>query len=135
MCIRDSTTGRSNSIIEQMTLANFLEDGSFARHVRRVRPVYAARRDLLLRLLQQAAGSSPLRVSGEQAGFHLVWWLPPGMDLADLLRRAQARGIGIQSVADFCLRVTMPPGVVIGYSARSEAELEQVGALLRGAGA
>ena len=57
------------------------------------------------------------------------------MDLADLLRRAQARGIGIQSVADFCLRVTMPPGVVIGYSARSEAELEQVGALLRGAGA
>lgn len=129
------TTGRSNSIIEQMTLANFLEDGSFARHVRRVRPVYAARRDQLLRLLQQAAGSSPLRVSGEQAGFHLVWWLPPGMDLADLLRRAQARGIGIQSVADFCLRVTMPPGVVIGYSARSEAELEQVGALLRGAGA
>ena len=126
------TTGRSNSIIEQMTLATFLEDGSFARHVRRARPIYASRRDQLMRLLRQAAGSAPLQVSGEQAGFHLVWWLPPGVDLADLLRRAEDQGIGIQSVADFCLRVQLPPGVVIGYSARQEADLEQVGALLRG---
>lgn len=126
------TTGRSNSIIEQMALATFLQDGSFARHVRRARPIYAARRDQLMRLLRQAAGPAPLRVSGEQAGFHLVWWLPPGVDLPDLLRRAEAQGIGIQSVADFCLRVQLPPGLVIGYSARQEAELEQVGALLRG---
>ncbi|MBB1627687.1 PLP-dependent aminotransferase family protein [Achromobacter sp. UMC71] len=127
------TTGRSNSIIEQMTLAAFLQDGSFARHVRRARPIYAARRDQLMRLLRQAAGPAPLRVSGEQAGFHLVWWLPPGVDLPDLLRRAEAQGIGILSVADFCLRVQLPPGVVIGYSTRQEAELERVGALLRGA--
>lgn len=126
------TTGRSNSIIEQMTLATFLEDGSFARHVRRARPIYASRRDQLMRLLRQAAGPAPLRVSGEHAGFHLVWWLPPGADLADLLRRAQASGIGIESVADFCLRVQLPAGVVIGYSSRQEADLERVGALLRG---
>ncbi len=126
------TTGRSNSIIEQMTLATFLEDGSFARHVRRARPIYAGRRDQLMRLLRQAVGPAPLQVSGEQAGFHLVWWLPASVDLADLLRRAQDQGIGIESVADFCLRVQLPPGVVIGYSARNEAELEQVGQLLRG---
>ncbi|MGE8656145.1 MAG: hypothetical protein ACN6O8_05280 [Achromobacter sp.] len=41
-------TGRSTSLVEQMTLAAFLEDGGFARHVRRARSVYAQRRDRAL---------------------------------------------------------------------------------------
>lgn len=124
-------TGRSGSIVEQMTLAAFLEDGGFARHVRRARPVYAQRRDRVLRMLRQAVGEAPLRVSGEQAGFHLVWWLPPGMDPAALLAWARALDVALQPVAEFCRRVSWPPGVVIGYSARQDAELDRLETLLR----
>ncbi|MFY0479474.1 MocR-like pyridoxine biosynthesis transcription factor PdxR [Achromobacter marplatensis] len=125
------TTGRSNSMIEQMTLAGFLEDGSFARHVRKARAVYAQRRDLVLRLLAQAAGAEPLRTSGEHAGFHLLWWLPPGQDVAALLDRARAKGVALQPVSDYCRRVDLPAGLVIGYSGLDEPEIIRQGAVLQ----
>ncbi|MDR6600107.1 GntR family transcriptional regulator/MocR family aminotransferase [Achromobacter deleyi] len=125
------TTGRSNSMIEQMTLAGFLEDGSFARHVRKARAVYAQRRDLVMRLLAQAAGGEPVRTSGEHAGFHLLWWLPPGQDAHALRDRARARGLALQPVADYCRRVDLPAGLVIGYSGLDEPEIMRQGALLQ----
>ncbi|MFY3918021.1 PLP-dependent aminotransferase family protein, partial [Achromobacter xylosoxidans] len=67
----------------------------------------------------------------QHAGFHLVWWPPPGIDVAALLARARTLGVGLQPVADFCRRVSWPAGVVIGYSARQEAELDSLEALLR----
>lgn len=125
------TTGRSNSMIEQMTLARFLEDGSFARHIRKARAVYAQRRDQVMHELAQAMGNAPLRVSGEHAGFHLLWWLPADVDMAGMQARAQAMGIAVLPLSDFCRRVALPPGLVIGYSGLSEPEIAQQGAQLR----
>lgn len=125
------TTGRSNSMIEQMTLAGFLEDGSFARHVRKARAVYAQRRDVVMRLLAQATGGEPVRTSGEHAGFHLVWWLPPGQDAHALRDRARERGLALQPVADYCRRVDLPAGLVIGYSGLDEPEIIRQGELLQ----
>lgn len=126
------TTGRSNSMIEQMALAGFLEDGSFARHVRKARAIYAQRRDAVLRVLAQAAGREPLRVDGAHAGFHLVWWLPDGVDLDAMQARARDQGLSVQSMAQFCRRVTLPPGLVIGYSGLQMPDIARHGALLRG---
>jgi len=123
--------GRSPSIIEQMTLAAFLQDGGFARHVRKARGVYARRRDAALRALRQAVGSDELRVSGEHAGFHLLWRLPPGWDMAQAVAAARTAGVGMQPVADFCRKVELPPGVVVGYSAVEEEALLKLGTLLR----
>lgn len=125
------TTGRSNSMIEQMTLARFLQDGSFARHIRKARAVYAQRRDLVMHELAQAMGDEPLRVSGEHAGFHLLWWLPADADMAGMQARARAMGIAVQPLSDFCRRVTLPPGLVIGYSGLSAPQITQQGAQLR----
>lgn len=125
------TTGRSNSMIEQMTLARFLEDGSFARHIRKARAVYAQRRDLVMHELAQAVGDEPLRVSGEHAGFHMLWWLPADADMAGMQSRARAMGIGVLPLSDFCRRVTLPPGLVIGYSGLSAPQIAQQGAQLR----
>ena len=60
-----------------------------------------------------------------------VWWPPSGFDVAALLVRAREWGVGIQPVADFCRRVSWPDGVVIGYSARQDADLDRLEALLR----
>lgn len=122
--------GRVPSIIEQMTLAAFLQDGSFARHVRKARGVYARRRSAALSALRQAVGSDALRVSGEHAGFHLLWWLPPGWDLGQAVAAGRAAGVGMQPVADFCRKVDLAPGVVLGYSAVEEDALPRLGALL-----
>lgn len=123
--------GRSPSIIEQMTLAAFLQDGSFARHVRKARGVYARRRDAALRALRQAVGAEELRVGGEHAGFHLLWWLPPGWDVAQAVAAARGAGVGMQPVAEFCRKVDLPPGVVVGFSAVDETALLKLGPLLQ----
>jgi len=126
------TTGRSNGMIEQIALAGFLEDGSFARHIRKARAVYAQRRDLVIQVLADAVGRENLRIGGAHAGFHLVWWLPQGIDPAALQARAQAQGLSLQYIAQFCRRTTLPPGIVIGYSGLQPDEIERQGALLRG---
>ncbi|SCX69050.1 PLP-dependent aminotransferase family protein [Variovorax sp. EL159] len=116
-------TGRSTGVIEQLALANFLESGAFARHVRRSRPVYAQRRDTVLQALRDALGPGRLHVSGEQSGFHFVWWLPPEIDLAAFQRNATARGLRFQAISDFCKRAVLPPGLVIGYAALEDKAL------------
>lgn len=123
-------TGRSNSVIEQLALAEFLESGAFARHVRRARATYLRRRDHVLALLRRAIGSG-LRVSGEQGGFHFVWWLPPGIDERVLQRDAQARGLQFQSLAGLCHDVRPPPAVLVGYSGLREPDLAGFEDLLR----
>ena len=125
--------GRSSSVIEQMALARFLEDGGFARHVRKARGVYAHRRDVLLQVLQQAVGTDVLRTSGEHAGFHLLWWLPAGWEAAHVIEAGKQAGVGIQALADFCRKTVLPAGVVIGYSAVDEDRLRHFGLLLANA--
>jgi len=83
-----------------------------------------------LRLLAQAVGSDALRTSGEHAGFHLLWWLPDGIDAAALRDQARAGGLALQPVLDYCRRAAMPAGLVIGYSGLDERELARQGALL-----
>ena len=117
--------GRSTGVIEQMALARFLESGDFARHVRRARLVYAQRRDLVLGGLRAALEPARLHVTGEHAGFHLVWWPPPDMALAPFLRAAAQRGLRFQAISDFCRRKDLPPGLVIGYTAMDDAALRR----------
>lgn len=125
--------GRSSSVIEQMALTHFLEDGGFARHVRKARGVYARRRDVLLQVLQQAVRTDVLRTSGEHAGFHLLWWLPEEWEAAHVIEAGKQAGVGIQALADFCRKTVLPAGVVIGYSAVDEDRLRHFGLLLANA--
>ena len=123
-------TGRSGSLIEQMTLARFLEDGSFARHVRKARGVYARRRDA-------RAGASPGRGRRGLARQRRARRLSSAVVAAAGLGRAAGGRGGPQGRRSACrtwpssrAKATPAPGVVIGYSAVDEARLRRLGALL-----
>lgn len=62
--------GRPPAAVEQRALAMLLEDGGFLRHVRRLRAIYAARRDRFSRAL--AAEGIALEVRRASAGGHLI---------------------------------------------------------------
>jgi GntR family transcriptional regulator / MocR family aminotransferase len=124
-------SGHSNSVLEQMALSGLLESGAFARHVRRARAVYAQRRDAVVEALGEAVGGHPLQLSGQHCGFHFVWWLPAHIDPARFLVQAESRGMRFENIADFCHRVTQPPGLVIGFSALQDAALQTQLASLR----
>lgn len=116
-------TGRSTGVIEQMALGSFLESGAFGRHVRRARLAYAQRRNTVIEAMRDALGAGRLHVTGEQAGFHFVWWLPPEIDLAAFRSSAAERGLHFQAISDFCKRVVLPAGLVIGYAALDDEAL------------
>jgi len=73
----------------QAALADFLNEGHFARHVRRTRELYAQRRGALVDFLRGEFGRE-VEILGAEAGMHLVVTPPPG--LSD--RKIAARAVG-----------------------------------------
>jgi GntR family transcriptional regulator / MocR family aminotransferase len=110
-----SVTGRSNSIIEQLALTRYINDGDFARHLRASRDQYMRRRDLLLAELRKALGDK-LKVTGEHAGFHFVLWLPAGCDEKQVVERLWCQGVYLEGLGEFARAVRMPPAIVVGYA-------------------
>lgn len=83
---------RHPSSLEQAVLAEFIAEGHFVRHVRRMRALYAARQTTLLQLLGDEAAEW-MRAEPVDAGMHLVAWLRPGLDDAALSARALEEGV------------------------------------------
>lgn len=100
---------------EQVVLAEFIEEGHFERHVRRMQVLYRERRDVLIDCLTREFGGD-VRVGGEEAGMHLVLWLPDGVDARDVQHKAARRGIDTIPVSAFAVDRAVPPGLVLGYT-------------------
>ena len=119
----------------QLTLARFIESGAFARHLRRVRPVYRSRRDRLLSALREHLPE--IHPSGEAAGLHLLLRLPAGLDPATVAAAAARHGIQLEEAAlHWADRHAAPPALLIGYGTLRESALargiEALSADLRG---
>lgn len=93
-------TGRSVGMASQLAVARFIGRGDFAKHLRASRQAYRHRRDMVLAQLAQH-GNEHYTVSGEQAGFHFVLWLPPQMDEASYVAKARMAGVSLQTVSSF----------------------------------
>lgn len=106
----------------QLTLARFIDSGAFARHLRRVRPVYRARRDSLLAALRTHLPA--VRPAGEAAGLHLLLRLPPGLDPATIALAAARHGVQLEEAARYWAdREAAPPALLIGYGIQRESTL------------
>jgi len=106
----------------QLTLARFIDSGALARHLRRVRPIYRARRDALLAALRTHLPA--VRPSGEAAGLHLLLRLPAGLDPAMVSAVAAEHGIQLEEAARYWAdRETAPPALLIGYGMQRESAL------------
>jgi len=104
--------------IDQLAFADFIARGELDRHLRRMRPIYRRRRDVLLAAL--ARHLPELRPVGAAAGLHILAWLPPDLDPEAIVGAAAAAGIGIGSLAPGAAVGTTampgtPGGLVFGY--------------------
>lgn len=106
---------RSPPGVEQAILADFIEEGHFARHIRRTRARYAERREALVEAARPLAGR--LDVAPATAGMHTVGWLPPGADDRAASRAAAARGISAMPLSAYAARPLARGGLILGYSA------------------
>jgi GntR family transcriptional regulator/MocR family aminotransferase len=119
---------RGSSVIDQLTFADFLNRGEFDRHLRRMRPVYRRRRDVLLAALRTHLPE--LEPVGVAAGQHVVAWLPPHLDEAEVVAAAAARGVHLHRVTPYRLSPGGPGGLIFGYATLSERAITEGIALL-----
>ena len=102
----------------QAALARFLDDGGFARHLRRMNGVYRARHELLVRTLHRELGEH-LEVIPSAAGLHVaaVARSATSTQIAEVARRAWDRSVAVQELGVMALRPPGPPGLLFGYGA------------------
>jgi GntR family transcriptional regulator/MocR family aminotransferase len=109
---------------DQAVLADFMTEGHFVRHVRRMRTLYAERQATLVRAAAREFGGL-LDVQAAQAGMHLVGWLPPGVDDFSASRSAQEAGITARPLSSFASSNTRRGGLLLGYAALRPSEIRE----------
>lgn len=113
----------SSPAFEQAVLAEFMRDGHFARHVRRMRRLYRQRREAI-----RAAAARHLAGLIEfpecHTGLHLLGWLRAGVDDVALAREAAAAGVTVTPVSPYYLRAPSRPGLLLGFAAFDERQID-----------
>ena len=122
---------REGQTMQQTVLAQFMRQGHYVNHIRRMRLVYGERRRVLIDEITQRLGSA-VSVLGSDAGLHLVLDLPPGTDDEAIARQARALGVLTRPLSLYSLRPDPAPGLVLGYGAVTEAEIRHSFRLLAG---
>ncbi|HSV30065.1 MAG TPA: PLP-dependent aminotransferase family protein, partial [Candidatus Omnitrophota bacterium] len=80
--------------LTQAAMADFMAEGLFARHLKRMRTLYAARRDAFAQACGRHLAGIGTIVPGE-AGLHSVLWLPEGSDDRAFAAKAAAAGLEV----------------------------------------
>ena len=108
---------RHTSTLAQGVLADFIAGGHYARHVRRVRALYAERQAALLEAAK-AELEGLLTLAPHAAGLHLVGWLAPGLDANVAAAAAEAQGVRVYPVSRYALAAGAQDsnGLILGYA-------------------
>jgi GntR family transcriptional regulator/MocR family aminotransferase len=109
-------------VLDQLALADFVENGGYDRHLRAARLRYRARRDRLVEAL------GPARLSGVAAGLHLVLHLE--QEAGAVVRKARESGVKVANLDDY--RVAPgEPALVLGYGNLADNAVGAAARLLR----
>lgn len=111
-------------VLQQRALADFMREGHFARHIRRMRTLYAERRELLILALRRHFGDA-IGIVSATAGIHLVIRLPAGLADESVAARARAAGIACIALSECCLERPPWNGLILGYGGVESDEIDE----------
>jgi GntR family transcriptional regulator/MocR family aminotransferase len=103
------------SALVQTVVTAFIEEGHFARHIRKMRQLYVERREALSEALQGACGER-MTIEVPAGGMHLIGRLPRGTNDADVARRAQERNLWPVALSGSAVKRAASPGLLIGFA-------------------
>lgn len=116
-------------IFEQAILADFIAEGHFARHLRRMRTLYEKRQNILVAEAEKELGKF-LKVSKASAGMHLIGWLAEGLSDTEVVEKAAENGLNLSPLSSYCINNQLPSGIILGYTGFDEKQIRQgIGAL------
>ena len=109
----------------QAVVADFINEGLFATHIRSMRTLYRERHDALHRHAEAIAPY--LEVQRASAGFHTVGFLKKPFDFRRFVDLASAAGVVLSDIEKYCIVPAKTKGVVLGYGS---CDRQQIGAAM-----
>ena len=118
---------------EQYTLARFLSEGYFEKHINRLRKLYKARRNRIIQILQDCPQSHRMTIEEQDAGLHFILKVDTALSDEALVQRCLDAGIRIQPLSSF-YHGSIPPEsqhcLVVNYSGLKDEDLDRLAEIL-----
>lgn len=125
-----SVASRHAPVLEQAVLCDFITEGHFGRHIRRMREIYAERLAVLLASARERLAGR-LEVSDVEAGLQTAGWLSGASSGVEVARAAAARSVEVTPLSRYFLdAVSGDPraereGLVLGFAAVDAQEIRR----------
>lgn len=118
--------GRPPSILDQIILNDFISEGHFGRHLRRMRKVHQERRTALVDALDEYLGDQ-LQIVGSDAGLHCTARLPQNQDAAVIAQRIREQRVAIRDISEYEIAGTAlnerTNGLIFGFACAPPAKI------------
>jgi GntR family transcriptional regulator/MocR family aminotransferase len=119
-----STTGQFPPLFLQAALADFVVEGHLSRHLKRMRRIYAGRRQYFYSICASRFAGQMTLLSSE-AGIQVVGHLRAGLNDIRIAEAAASRGINVSPLSKYYQKGAPIQGLVLGYAACDELQTEQ----------
>ncbi|WP_417727801.1 PLP-dependent aminotransferase family protein [Roseovarius sp.] len=113
----------------QAIVADFMDEGHFATHIRLMRRLYKARYEALM----EASKMLPQSVAVQEttSGFHTPAYLDPGIDAQKVVAQAAERGVVLAPISKYCLSPIDRSGLVLGFGSAPPEDIRRGMEILR----
>jgi GntR family transcriptional regulator/MocR family aminotransferase len=120
----ESVSTHHPPLLEQAVLCDFITEGHFARHIRRMREIYAERLQVLLESAKEKL-SGALEISNVEAGLQTVGWLRPGLSGEKIANLTAARDVEVVPLSRYASGRPRREGLILGFAAVDPKELRR----------
>jgi GntR family transcriptional regulator / MocR family aminotransferase len=131
----ESVSTHHPPLLEQAVLCDFITEGHFARHIRRMREIYAERLSVLLDCAKERL-SGELEISSVEAGLQTVGWLRGGLRARRVAELAAERNVEVVPLDVYASGRSRRQGLILGFAAVDPRELrrgvEELARVLKG---
>jgi GntR family transcriptional regulator / MocR family aminotransferase len=122
-------SGQLAAVPVQDALAEFIDDGYFAAHIRKVTRLYGARRDRLVGALSAEAGDR-LSVAPPSGGMQLLAYFKQPVDDCDIAARLFEAGVTARPLSRHFIGRATDRGLFLGFAAWNEQEIDAGAAMI-----
>ncbi len=119
-----SAMDQHSSPIDQATLARFITEGFFLSHIKRMRKIYAERRDFFIRQFNDLLGDY-FTLQVPEAGLNIVAWLKREEDFLTIKRITREIGVRPSALSFFCIEAKLKPAFVFGFAAWTPTQIRE----------
>jgi GntR family transcriptional regulator / MocR family aminotransferase len=110
--------------IDQATLARFITEGFFLSHIKRMRKIYAERRDCFIQQFNELLGDW-FTLQVPEAGLNIVAWLKHADDFRIVRRVTLEIGVRPSPLSLYCIQAKLKPALVFGFAGWTPAQIRE----------